>query len=350
MKRRLCLLLVLGFCFVAGPVPGQSDDRDIRIPDLPPGLSPPALPPTIPPGARPETSGWNRPAGPARKGNLVEELPAGPARKGDLVEELIDVLDRTQSVDAFLVTLKLLEKSGARATSAIPAIVRCAERLGLFKNHLALKDRDSELVNEITKSLERIGRETAEPPLVRPAAWRGSTPLTPAPSLCKLQPKDGQREITIVLDCYVAERVNDDLGLIRADDVAYRLRKQIESRFAEEAIKVRVVPVRQVERVRAEKTVEDQAPDAQELAKHFKADYAVCLYIRTGHLIGAMPGAAGGVNVLMQVLDARTPDDDPVHEEEMDLEQTASTREVGPFLRELIDRMTREAVSRLKVQ
>ncbi len=343
MKRRLCLLLVLGSCFLAAPGPGQSDEK-ILIP--PPAAQLPAEPlsrENVPPlGER--VTGWNR--------------PADPPRKGGLVEELIDVLDKTHSADAFLVTLKLLEKLGTPAVSAIPAIVRNAERLGLFKDHLHAKDRDSELVNEIARSIEQLRHETAEPPMVKPASWESSTPIVSPPFTCKLQPRAGQRAIKIVLDCYVADRVLDDLGLLRAEDIAYHLRKQIEARFAgktnrasESPTEVSVVPIRQVEKQRAEMTTDELGPDAQTLARHFKADYAVCLYIRSGHLAPKKAGvASGGVNVLLQVIDIRTPDEDPVHEEEMDLEHTANTREMGPFLRELIDRTTREAVSRLKVQ
>jgi len=69
---------------------------------------------------------------------------------------MIQVLQSTQSVDTFFVTLNLLERMGTKAHSAAPAILRNAERLGLFKDHLAKKGSNKERVEKIAGTLEKI--------------------------------------------------------------------------------------------------------------------------------------------------------------------------------------------------
>jgi len=99
----------------------------------------------------------------------VAPVPAVPAvasalPKQGLVPELVAILNETKSLDTFLVTLRLLEGMGKQAEPAIPAIIRNAERLEVFKDHSAHKEGNSERIDAIVKSLERIrGKETAEP-------------------------------------------------------------------------------------------------------------------------------------------------------------------------------------------
>jgi hypothetical protein len=69
-------------------------------------------------------------------------MPAQPPRccapsspdNAKLVEELLAILKETQSTDAFLVTVKALSDVGPDAKTAVPAIIRGADRLGLLKD------------------------------------------------------------------------------------------------------------------------------------------------------------------------------------------------------------------------
>src|SRR5439155_10774181 len=90
--------------------------------------------------------------------------------KPDLLTEMTLVLCSTQSVDTFFVTLGLLEKMGMKAQPAIPAILRNAERLGIFKNHTTEKGRDAELVERVAEALHKIRAGEDEPAGSRPAS------------------------------------------------------------------------------------------------------------------------------------------------------------------------------------
>ena len=70
-------------------------------------------------------------------------------------KELLDILQTTHSVDAFVVTLNLLADADVEPRTAIPLIVRNAERLGIFGDSLALEDDDkpSALVVEVLGKL-----------------------------------------------------------------------------------------------------------------------------------------------------------------------------------------------------
>jgi hypothetical protein len=73
----------------------------------------------------------------------------------------LDILQSTHSVDAFVVTLNLLVDTDVEPRSAIPVIIRSAERLGVFGNELQKDQEDQEkpsaLVIEVLGKLkERI--------------------------------------------------------------------------------------------------------------------------------------------------------------------------------------------------
>jgi hypothetical protein len=51
----------------------------------------------------------------------------------DFIGELISILNETRSPDAFLVTLSILQEIKPEARTVVPAIIRNAERLRLFK-------------------------------------------------------------------------------------------------------------------------------------------------------------------------------------------------------------------------
>src|SRR5258708_3194104 len=78
-----------------------------------------------------------------------------PKPRTELVEEMIDLLNKTDSSDTFFVALKLLEPLKTDAKMAIPAIMRNAERLGIFKSHLADKD-ETEMVESVLKTLQKL--------------------------------------------------------------------------------------------------------------------------------------------------------------------------------------------------
>ncbi len=66
-------------------------------------------------------------------------LPAteANARYGEYAESLVNILETTESVDAFITTLRLLDKTRTvDRERLVPLIVRHAERVGIFSNNL----------------------------------------------------------------------------------------------------------------------------------------------------------------------------------------------------------------------
>jgi hypothetical protein len=91
--------------------------------------------PTSPPAACPTTCGSVgcptpvcMPAAPPRCC-----MPSSPDN-AKLVEELLAILQETRSADTFIVTVKALSDLGPDAKTAVPAIIRGGDRLGLFKD------------------------------------------------------------------------------------------------------------------------------------------------------------------------------------------------------------------------
>ena len=114
MKRTFWSKLVLGGMLVAIPQ---------AYADGPVGAQTPAY--TSPPTAA-------MPAEGSLNGRYFEQGQEPPSDEG-FVRELIAILKETSSPDAFLVTLSILQEMKVDARVAVPAIIRNAERLKLFK-------------------------------------------------------------------------------------------------------------------------------------------------------------------------------------------------------------------------
>jgi hypothetical protein len=81
-------------------------------------------------------------------------------------EELIAILNETQSVDTLCVTVKVLESMGRTARPAVPAIIRNAERLGLFKGLTRSngQSRKAKLGDEIVEAILKINEGEQKSP------------------------------------------------------------------------------------------------------------------------------------------------------------------------------------------
>jgi hypothetical protein len=90
---------------------------------------------------------------------------AGPGLGGMVVPELVGILNETASKDTFLVTVLLLKKLGAEAKPALPAIIRNAERLNIFKGTSTagdeVKTRRQRLAREVFEAMDDIVQESA---------------------------------------------------------------------------------------------------------------------------------------------------------------------------------------------
>jgi hypothetical protein len=73
-------------------------------------------------------------------------------------QELIAILNETQSAETLFVTVKVLEGMGSAAKPAVPAVIRNAERLGLFKGLTRAEGhvRKEKLVEEVVAALLHI--------------------------------------------------------------------------------------------------------------------------------------------------------------------------------------------------
>jgi hypothetical protein len=99
------------------------------------------------------------------KASKSEGIPSSPASQAPqspppagLVGDLVAVLNDTKSVDAFLVTVELLQKMGAEARPAVPAVIRNAERLGILKKSALSSEKGKRggIVDKLLENLERM--------------------------------------------------------------------------------------------------------------------------------------------------------------------------------------------------
>jgi hypothetical protein len=86
---------------------------------------------------------------------------AGKPGKGDpdarYIEELLTIIDETQSRDTFAVTAELLSHAKVDAKLAVPRLLRGAERVGLFADHVSAPGSDGEDAAEhVRKTIMRI--------------------------------------------------------------------------------------------------------------------------------------------------------------------------------------------------
>jgi hypothetical protein len=82
--------------------------------------------------------------------------------KQDLLSELIAILNETKSDDTFSVTVHLLAEMGPKAESAIPVVIRNAERLGILTDHMRRNSSESQRVTALTEALSVLVREKNE--------------------------------------------------------------------------------------------------------------------------------------------------------------------------------------------
>jgi uncharacterized protein (TIGR03067 family) len=87
------------------------------------------------------------------------------------VAELLDLIAQTKSVDAFMVTVKLLAEESPEARQVIPTVIRNAERLGIYGRFAidnevrgaTVAKQVTELIAQISDS-RKIGTTTSDPP------------------------------------------------------------------------------------------------------------------------------------------------------------------------------------------
>jgi hypothetical protein len=74
--------------------------------------------------------------------------------KDPYVADLLDLIAQTKSVDAFLVTVSLLAESKADAKQVVPAVIRNAERLGIYGRYAFDEEaRGAEVAKQLTELL-----------------------------------------------------------------------------------------------------------------------------------------------------------------------------------------------------
>jgi hypothetical protein len=82
--------------------------------------------------------------------------------KVDFIGELISILNETRSPDAFLVTLSILQEVKPEARVVVPAIIRNAERLRLFKR--TDPDQPTEQQKMIVECIAALLKKDTDPP------------------------------------------------------------------------------------------------------------------------------------------------------------------------------------------
>jgi hypothetical protein len=166
----LTAAVLLALSLSHGPRPASAQkDLPGLLDEPPPAPSPckvviPSAAPTVNPEQEALIQGLSRvrgvPSSPASAGAQVPQtaLPAG------IVGDLVAVLNETKSVDAFLVAVELLQKMGAEARPAVPAVIRNAERLGILKKSALSsgKGNRQEIVRQLLENLERMAGTAGE--------------------------------------------------------------------------------------------------------------------------------------------------------------------------------------------
>jgi hypothetical protein len=107
-----------------------------------------------------------------------------------LVDDLVALLNETKSRETFAVTLAVLQNLGTDARSAVPAIMRNADRLGLFEGALTGDSKGKEAAADVLDTIAAIlGKKITnvpQPPCcvpqpMAPACSTGNALVPPAP-------------------------------------------------------------------------------------------------------------------------------------------------------------------------
>jgi hypothetical protein len=126
-------------------------------------------------------------------GAEVGELIGQAARAGAdpdeaLVKDLVKILDETKSFDTFCVTASILCRVGAKAKSAVPGIIRNAERLKILDKHLlgGKETKKSQVANDFLKGLgkllpDKTGAGSAAEESTAPQKMPASEPVADLP-------------------------------------------------------------------------------------------------------------------------------------------------------------------------
>jgi hypothetical protein len=114
--------------------------------------------------------------------------PPPPPPTDPYVAELLGILKETKSVDAFITTLGLLVEAKADHHLAVPAVIRNAERLGVFADHIRKDDGEAmEVIELVTTAIDKLlGRTSGTrggPGKVAPSPASGSQ-TRPLPNKC----------------------------------------------------------------------------------------------------------------------------------------------------------------------
>ncbi len=105
---------------------------------------------------------------------------ANTAEEG-FINELVSILNATHSSDAFLVTLSILQELRADAHVVVPAIIRNAERLKLFKRTdpdqpTAQQKMITECISDLLQKNQEPRSHPCSPPIAPPVSTPGAVP------------------------------------------------------------------------------------------------------------------------------------------------------------------------------
>src|SRR5262249_54632450 len=77
--------------------------------------------------------------------------------KDPYVADLLDLISQTKSVDAFLVSVSLLAEAKTEARQVIPAVIRNAERLGIYGRYaIEEQAKGAEVAKDLTELIGKM--------------------------------------------------------------------------------------------------------------------------------------------------------------------------------------------------
>lgn len=252
-----------------------------------------------------------------RTGVIVGAATGGVVCETTTSCELVRMLDETKSIDTYVAILSLLQPKDAK--HAVPALIRNAERLGIFDNVLLnpqQDDRKSKLAEMVMEQIAKLTIESKKTASQTPAVAQpvGGEEESSTPTLKRFPFSELPKRSRVVIYTTFDKDPGEEWVRKQQRDLAYLLRKQLQQVNAD----VTIVPINKVESLRMK---EEEDPTVDTMISRLKADYVVRLNVhKLGYVsenkAGEQAMVQGKIALKLSVIDGRDPNEDPLFEEE----------------------------------
>lgn len=130
--------------------------------NLPPNILTQPMPPQLPGTGSSNPQATTAAPAPPTQMPMTPSTNIGPTVDDPYVAELLDVIEKTKSMDALLVTAAVLAAEKPNARQVVPTLIRNAERLGIYGRYALDKDApEIAVVNQFTDLVLQISKDKA---------------------------------------------------------------------------------------------------------------------------------------------------------------------------------------------